>query len=49
MKLLAIVSKAQKIKLTEEKGSVKSCALDSNNRDVERDSSDESKTKESSD
>ena len=35
--------------LTEEKGSVKSCALDNNNRDVERDSSDESKTKESSD
>jgi len=47
--LLAIASKVQKIKLREEKGSVKFCVLDSNNRDVERDSSDESETKESSD
>lgn len=43
------VSKVKKIKLREEKGSVKSCVLDSNNRDVGRDSSDESETKESLD
>ena len=46
---VAIISSGQKIELREKKGSIKLWELESNNRDIDRDSSDESGINESSD